>query len=96
MRKLQEAQEEGKAEEPEEKPASLESPGGSLSISLPPYATGVVKVLIDGKPRGNAPLKVTLPVGIHELTFIADGKRSLRMVSIKEGRTKSIEATIPK
>jgi hypothetical protein len=74
----------------------MESPSGVLSISLPPYATSKIKVLIDGKPRGTAPLKVKLPVGIHELTFIMNGKRSLRMVSIKDGRIKSIEATVPK
>ncbi len=108
MKRLQEAEEEGAVEEPEEKPeeapeeapakkpASVESAGGALSISLPPYATGKVKVLVDGKPRGTVPLKVTLSVGIHELTFITDGKRSIRMVSIKEGRTKTIEATVPK
>jgi len=108
MRKLQEDQEGSGTEEPEEKPeekpeeapaekpAALESPTGTLSIALPPYETGKVKVLVDGKPRGTVPLKVTLPIGIHELTFITDGKRSLRMVSIKEGRTKNIEATIPK
>ncbi len=98
--KMRRLQEEGTAEEPEEKPsekpAPLKSSSGALSIALPPYVTSKVKVLIDGKPRGTAPLKVTLPVGIHELTFISDGKRSLRMVSIKEGRTKNIEATVPK
>jgi hypothetical protein len=52
-------------------------------------------VIVDGKPRGSAPLKVKLSPGIHEVIFSYEGKRTMRMVAIQTGETKSITAKVP-
>jgi hypothetical protein len=87
-----------KKQPPEEKPAPAPQPAaekGKLVISAPASAPGPIKVAVDGKPRGTAPLQVELKPGLHEVTFSVGGKRSLRMVSIKAGKTKSITAKVP-
>lgn len=54
-----------------------------------------VTVLVDGVSKGRAPIRVKLKPGIHELTFIANGKRSMQVVPIRAGKTKTVEAKAP-
>jgi hypothetical protein len=77
------------APKPEPEPAATT---GKLSISIGPDVAGPVAVSVDGAPKGNAPLSVELPAGLHEVAFTIGDKRTLRMVSIKAGETKGVVA----
>jgi len=68
---------------------------GTLKVTKPSDATGAIRVSVDGKLRGRAPLRVQLPPGLHEIVFSHNGKRTMRMVSIQTGQTKTIEAKVP-
>ncbi len=82
---------------PAKKQAPALQPGstGMLSITVPPDTKEPISITIDKRPRGKAPLKVALTQGIHEIQFSSGGKRIMRMVSIKTGKTKSITAKVP-
>jgi hypothetical protein len=62
----------------------------------PREAPGPIKVSVDGSARGNAPLKVRLGPGLHEIVFSFEGKRSIKMVSIKANEIKNMETIVPK
>jgi len=80
-------------DEPEAKPAPA-GDKGTLKVAAPADAPGPIKVAVDGKVRGTAPLSVNLKPGLHEVTYTSGGKRTLRMVSIKAGQTKSVTAKV--
>ncbi|MCP4675499.1 MAG: response regulator [Deltaproteobacteria bacterium] len=90
--------EEPKKKEPkkEEKVAAAPKPGttGLLSIKVPPGVSGSIVVSVDGRSRGKAPLNVRLSSGLHEVVFTHNGKRTMRMVSMKLGQTKTIQAKV--
>ena len=67
---------------------------GTLAVTVPAGAAGPIDVSVDGKKRGKAPLKLKLTPGLHEVVFSSGGKRTMRMVSVKEGATKSIAAKV--
>ncbi|MCP4600601.1 MAG: response regulator [Proteobacteria bacterium] len=69
---------------------------GLLSITAPPDAPGPIDVSVDGRARGKAPVKVKLTSGLHEVVFACNGKRTMRMVSIRIGQTKNMQAKIPR
>jgi CheY-like chemotaxis protein len=80
---------------PKAEPAAEPAPAattGKLSVTPAADVEGDVAVSVDGKPHGNAPLSLELPVGLHEVAYTVDGQRTLRMVSIKAGETKRIVA----
>ncbi len=79
------------AEEKKKEPAKQ---AGVLVIGAPPDAEDPIRVAVDGKPRGRAPLTLKLSAGLHEVAFSAGGKRTLRMVSIKPGKTKNVTAKV--
>lgn len=91
---------------PEKKPVEKEEPPpaapaaaggkGTLVVAAPADAPGPIKVAVDGKARGNAPVKVDLAPGLHEVTFTFGGERTIRMVSIKADQTKNITAKVAK
>ncbi|MFO8070914.1 MAG: response regulator [Polyangia bacterium] len=78
----------------EEKKKEPAKQAGVLVIGAPPGAEGPIRVAVDGRPRGRAPLTLELSAGLHEVTFSAGGKRTLRMVSIKPGKTKNVTAKV--
>jgi hypothetical protein len=67
---------------------------GTLVVKAPD-GDAAVFVLVDGISRGKAPVKVRLKPGIHEVVFSADGRRAMRMVPIREEKTKTIDAKVP-
>jgi len=67
---------------------------GTLVVKAPAENVPVF-VLVDGVSRGKAPIRVKLKPGIHEVVFSADGRRAMRMVPIREDKTKTIDAKIP-
>jgi hypothetical protein len=67
---------------------------GTLVVKAPPEDAPVF-VLVDGISRGKAPVRVKLKPGIHEVVFSADGRRAMRMVPIREDKTKTIDAKVP-
>jgi hypothetical protein len=69
---------------------------GVLSILVPSYARGPVSITVDKRPKGNAPLKLTLTPGLHEVVQTYKGSRSMRIVLIQKGKTKAITAKVPK
>jgi CheY-like chemotaxis protein len=77
-------------------PPTPTGPTGLLSILAPREAPGPIKVSVDGSARGNAPLKVRLGPGLHEIVFSFEGKRSIKMVSIKANEIKNMETIVPK
>lgn len=77
-----------------EKKAARRS-GGTLVVKAPEDAAGPVRVKVDGKNRGTAPVSVDLSAGLHEVTFTIGDKRTMRMVSIKDGADKTITAKMP-
>ncbi|MDD5306595.1 MAG: response regulator [Deltaproteobacteria bacterium] len=67
---------------------------GTLAVTLPPDAPSPVTVIVDGRPRGKAPLTLTLSAGLHEVVFSSQGKRTMRMVSIQPHAAKSLPASV--
>lgn len=67
---------------------------GTLVVKAPAEDVKVF-ILVDGISRGKAPVRVKLDPGIHEVVFNANGRRAMRMVPIREGKTKTIDAKIP-
>ncbi|MBN2801722.1 MAG: PEGA domain-containing protein, partial [Deltaproteobacteria bacterium] len=63
---------------------------GTLNITLNNSTKEDVEILIDGRKKGKAPLSVKLKKGLHEITFIKNGERTIRIVSIKDDQTKTI------
>jgi len=88
-----EAPKEKPKEEPKATPAAAGGTG-TLKVAAPADAPGPIKVAVDGKTRGTAPLSLDLEPGLHEVTFTLGGERTLRMVSIKSGQTKTITAKV--
>ncbi len=81
----------------DKKTAAAPKPGttGVLQVTAPSGASGPVKVIVDGRARGKAPVSVNLTSGLHEVVFESQGKRTMRMVSIKVGKTKTVQAKVP-
>jgi serine/threonine protein kinase len=53
------------------------------------------EVLLDGVPLGTAPLEgVSVTPGLHEVTFIQNGKRTTQTLTIGSGEHKRVEARI--
>ncbi len=77
------------------KPGKTQNPEGGTLIIKAPAEGGDVSVLINGVPKGKAPLKLSLSSGLHEVTFISGGKRAIRMVPIKKEQTRTMEAISP-
>jgi hypothetical protein len=51
--------------------------------------------LLDGAPIGSVPLEgISVAPGVHEVTFIHDGKRSVETFTIQRGEHKRVEARI--
>jgi CheY-like chemotaxis protein len=80
------------APEPAADAAQPTATTGKLSVSPAQDVGGPVAIAIDGVSHGNAPLTIELPAGLHEVALTIDGKRTLRMVNIKGGQTKSVVA----
>jgi hypothetical protein len=69
---------------------------GVLSILLPSQARGPVAITVDKRPKGNAPLKLSLTPGLHEVIQTYKRTRTKRIVLIEQGKTKVITAKVPK
>lgn len=78
------------AKEQQKKKAKERGPTGKLRVRAPDGATSRIRILVDGRRRGNAPKTIRLSPGLHEVTFIMDGKEALRMVSIKADDVKDV------
>jgi len=63
---------------------------GTLNILAPSGNSATIEVLVDGRRKGAIPATLSLSPGLHEITFIRGGQRTIRMVSIKEGVTKEV------
>jgi hypothetical protein len=68
---------------------------GVLSVLVPPNASGPVSIDVDKRTRGTAPIKIKLKPGLHEVVQNYKGKRTMRIVLIRKGKTKIITAKIP-
>ncbi len=77
-----------------QKPAKPAEDTGTLVVKAPSEDVPVF-VLVDGISRGKAPVRVKLKSGIHEVVFSANGRRAMRMVPIREDKTKTIDAKVP-
>ncbi len=92
--------EEPKKKEPKKEEPKVEvappKPGttGLLSIKVPPGVSGPITVSVNGSSRGKAPVDVRLTSGLHEVVYTHNGKRTMRMVSIKLGQTKVVQAKV--
>ena len=83
-----------KSKPPEKQPEKAPAKDvGTLVVKSP--ADGPVLVMVDGISRGKSPAKVKLSPGLHEVTFMKDGKKKIRMVPIRPDATKTITAVIP-
>jgi hypothetical protein len=51
--------------------------------------------MVDGISRGKTPARVQLDPGLHEVAFLKDGKKKIRMVPIRPNATKTVTAVIP-
>jgi hypothetical protein len=52
-------------------------------------------VLLDGVPIGVAPIEgISVEPGVHEVTFVHDGKRSIETLNVRSGEHKRVEARI--
>jgi hypothetical protein len=69
---------------------------GVLSILVPANARGPVAITVDKRPKGNAPLKLSLTPGLHEVVQKYKRTRTMRIVLIQQGKTKVITAKVPK
>jgi hypothetical protein len=69
---------------------------GVLSILVPSHARGPVSITVDKRPKGKAPLKLSLTPGLHEVVQTYKGNRTMRIVLIQKGKTKVITAKVPK
>jgi hypothetical protein len=67
-----------------------------LSILVPANARGPVAITVDKRPKGNAPLKLSLTPGLHEVVQKYKRTRTMRIVLIQQGTTKVITAKVPK
>ena len=68
---------------------------GVLSILAPPGKRGPVAITVDKRARGNAPVKLQLSPGLHEVIQTYEGRRIIRIILIQEGKTKTITAKVP-
>jgi len=75
---------------PKPPPASV----GTLVINKQPGVNEPVKVFIDGRSYGTAPLKLQLKPGLHEIKFVVGSASSLRMVMVAKGITKRVTPNV--
>ncbi|MCK9521886.1 MAG: hypothetical protein M0R76_02435 [Proteobacteria bacterium] len=78
----------------EDTPTGANAEHGTLVVRAPAGATGAIEVFIDKKRHGVAPLTVELNKGLHEVVFVSAGKRTLRMVNIRPGERRPIDAKV--
>ena len=67
---------------------------GTLVVKSPAEG-GSVLVMVDGISRGKTPARIKLSPGLHEVVFMKDGKKKIRMVPIRPDATKTVTAVIP-
>lgn len=78
--------------EPVAAPATASTPGGSLVVETQPDGA---RVLIDGKPAGESPLKVDgVAPGSHIITLITSSATLKRSVKIEAGRTSTLDVPV--
>ncbi len=81
---------------PEQKPEVIPaSVPGVLSIAQPADDSLPIRVSVDNRVKGRAPIKLDLSPGEHHIAFSRDGKRSFRTVIIESKKTKKITAKVP-
>jgi hypothetical protein len=80
---------------PEPAPAAATAPAvskGDINIETQPAGA---KVLLDGKPVGESPLKLTgIPAGRHILTFISTSGEVMKTVRVASGKTVAVDVPI--
>ena len=80
---------------PEPAPAAATAPAagkGDINIETQPAGA---KVLLDGKPVGESPLKLTgIPAGRHILTFISTSGEVMKTVRVASGKTVTVDVPI--
>ena len=76
-------------------PAPVETPAaptGSIAVETQPAGA---RVLIDGQPAGETPLKVdTVAVGRHIVTLITSSSTLKRSVKVEAGKTASVDVAV--
>ena len=58
----------------------------SLIINAPLGISSRVRVSVDGQMRGYLPVLLKVDPGLHELTFMTDGRRTFQMVKLNSGQ----------
>jgi CheY-like chemotaxis protein len=79
----------------EELGSGQESQYGTLEITAPPGPAGEVTVVVDGQPRGTAPLTLSLLPGVHQIIYQTGGQRSYAAVRIVAGATTKRRPRVP-
>jgi len=82
------------AQAPAPAPKPPPASAGTLVINKQPGVNEPVKVFIDGKSSGTAPLKLKLKPGLHEIKFVVGNASSLRMVMVAKGITKRVTPNV--
>jgi hypothetical protein len=73
--------------------ASRAAPSSTARLTI--TASAGSEVLLDGASLGTAPLEsIRVEPGVHEVTFIQDGKRSAERLTIHRGEHKRVDARI--
>ena len=80
---------------PEPAPSVAAAPAagkGDINIETQPAGA---KVLLDGKPVGTSPLKLTgIPAGRHVMTFVSSSGEVMKTVRVPSGKTVTVDVAI--
>jgi hypothetical protein len=82
------------APEPASAPAAAAPGGGKGDVNIETQPAGA-KVLLDGKPVGESPLKLTgIPAGRHVLTFISTSGEVTKTIRVASGKATTVDVPI--